>query len=428
MTIDQVALFKLKNHAQTKQIFVLQCPKNKWEKIKETVQGTRNFSIICDHDELREAKKGALCLVVSKNDVLVEYGLGLISSSDAVATTESRIKVIHCYNLKPAILSDLDEKFSKKIYKTNFTKNVLQSPQSQQLSKGLSKECLIAFSTFSSNKIPLEAIAAYLDPPKRYSSVMGLQYDAVNMALKAFDLTDGVEAESLETIGKKTSLTSLRVLEDAVIIHDSREIEGFDLIKSEVTGKAVFTKKNEKLEIYTANKLPIEECMGVDFVYINKVQNNVVLVQYKIIQKSGDDYIYRPDDQLKKEINRMELFSAQHPLDENEYRLNCEHFYLKFVPKDGKLGSRTILLPIDHYKKWIQTKDALGDRDGIRLSYESLNGAYLRPKAFMGLMRSGYIGSSKTTTYHLNILLDDIARNGSQSKTFVIAVQKLKEK
>jgi hypothetical protein len=57
--------------------------------------------------------------------------------------------------------------------------------------------------------------------------------------------------------------------EDSVIEHDARHLPGFDLVGSDITGRAVFTKDRERLEIFTANRRPLEHVFGVDLIYLN---------------------------------------------------------------------------------------------------------------------------------------------------------------
>jgi len=75
--------------------------------------------------------------------------------------------------------------------------------------------------------------------------------------------------------------------------------------------------------------------LGIDLIYINAIKQNVVMVQYKMLEPcphNGEtDWIYRPDLQLAKEIARMKRFSHSHPPETLEYRINPQVYYLKFV-------------------------------------------------------------------------------------------------
>jgi len=54
------------------------------------------------------------------------------------------------------------------------------------------------------------------------------------------------------------------------------------------------------LEVFTANRRELEHCFGVDLIYVNLTKQNVVMLQYKMLEpssKSDDqtDWVYRPD-------------------------------------------------------------------------------------------------------------------------------------
>ena len=115
-----------------------------------------------------------------------------------------------------------------------------------------------------------------------------------------------------------------------------RDLPGFDLISADVTGRAVFQKRDERLVIYTANKLPLEQMLGVDLIYINETRGNIVMVQYKMLEEDKQDHdnrdwIFRPDQQLRDEIERMKLPGFKGEL--SDYRLSSNPFYFKFVKR-----------------------------------------------------------------------------------------------
>jgi hypothetical protein len=114
----------------------------------------------------------------------------------------------------------------------------------------------------------------------------------------------------------------------------------------------VFENGSERLEIVTANKLPLEQVLGVDLIYYNATRQNIVMVQYKMLEREKNgpdtDWIYRPDGQLDEEIKRMKQFSKAQPPGPHEYRINPQVFYLKFVRRDVELGKKPHY-PIDHF-------------------------------------------------------------------------------
>jgi len=214
-------------------------------------------------------------------------------------------------------------------------------------------------------------------------------------------------------------------MEDSVVEHDARNVPGFSLIESDVTGRALFVKGEEQLEVFTANRRDLEHCFGVDLIYINLTKKNVVMLQYKMLQAAGKiddqvDWVYRPDSQLDSEIARMKLFSAAHAPGPKEYRLNPQVFYLKFVKKDAAVREGGIVIPLDHFEKVRVDPAFVGPKKGLRLSYQSLNGSYLRQTPFLDLVKCGYIGAHTATTTEFRSLIDAILDG---NKAIVAAVQ-----
>ncbi len=207
--------------------------------------------------------------------------------------------------------------------------------------------------------------------------------------------------------------------------HDARDVPDYELVGSDVTGRAVFQKGPEKLEIYTANRRPLEKVFGVDLIYLNITRQNIVMVQYKMLEPAGrqgylTDWIYRPNGNLESEIRRMRKFAREHSPGQHEYRLNSQVFYLKFVKRDGALKNAAITIPIDHFERLRADPACQGPRGGFRISFQSLEGRYLRQGAFLDLIRSGYIGAHARTTKDLEALIRGIVQG---DKTVVAAIQ-----
>lgn len=188
----------------------------------------------------------------------------------------------------------------------------------------------------------MRSISESLSAPKRF---------------KVFGLSSGSRATSLEVIeGRDTALARVWVMEDSVIEHDARQIPNYQLVGSDITGRAVFARGRERLEVFTANRRPLEEVFGVDLIYLNVTRENIVMVQYKMLERTWNDsedkadLIYRPDTSLDSEIERMKRFSTDHAPREFDYRLNPGVFYLKFVKRDGLLTDGSAVIPLDHFE------------------------------------------------------------------------------
>lgn len=273
----------------------------------------------------------------------------------------------------------------------------------------------------------MRAVAESLSVPKRFRGNAALQEDAVQTALAAFGLTSNDQALKVELVeGRATALGRVAIMEDSVVEHDARSVPGYSLIQSDVTGRAVFQKGEDQLEVFTANRRDLEHCFGVDLIYVNLTKQNVVMLQYKMLEaakKSGDitDWVYRPDSQLDVEIARMSVFATAHSPGPKEYRLNPQVFYMKFVKRDALLGDGGIIMPLDHFEKVRADKSFRGPKKGLRLSYKTLNGSYLRQTPFLDLVKCGYVGAHAQTSDEFRVLIESILDG---NKAIVAAIQK----
>ena len=72
--------------------------------------------------------------------------------------------------------------------------------------------------------------------------------DALTLALKAFGAKDAAATE-LALSERTTALAASRLLEDVVIEHEARWMDGWLLSDSDLTGRAVFRQGDERLEV-----------------------------------------------------------------------------------------------------------------------------------------------------------------------------------
>ena len=79
-----------------------------------------------------------------------------------------------------------------------------------------------------------------------------------------------------------------------------------------------------------------------------------------------------------------------------------------------------IVTPIDHYERLRADPSCRGPNGGLRVSYNALNGRYLRQGAFVDLIRSGYIGAHAQDTKMLKTLIDAVRLGG---RPMVLAIQ-----
>lgn len=263
---------------------------------------------------------------------------------------------------------------------------------------------------------------------KRYDNARALQRDAIAMAIKAFGGAD--EASAVALPGEETGLAAIRVLEDAAIEYDARWIDGWTLVDADLTGRATFERRGESLDVFTANKRPLEELLGVDLIYLNEARGALVLVQYKMLEPDeansvgpdddeGQEWIARVDDQFKEELSRMRKFDRD-IAPNGPYRLSSGAFFFKLVRRYASTESAGMLLSLGHFDQLLAEGGLQGPRGGLRISYRGLDGHYLRGEGFVELVRSGYIGTRGATTQHLQTLINASLKQG---KAVVAGIQ-----
>jgi hypothetical protein len=111
---------------------------------------------------------------------------------------------------------------------------------------------------------------------------LAYQRDAVAVALTiaGIDRTelqgwDPPDAEPVTSF--LDGLTQTRVREDPMVIHDLQNMPGFEHIRSTQFGSAVFESDSSTLTIILANRLPLEQQLGVDLIYYNETYEAFVM-------------------------------------------------------------------------------------------------------------------------------------------------------
>ena len=393
-----------------------------WEKLRCSKRGTNEFTFTCEHEYVNKLRVPTACILTGSREEgrATELHFALLKSRSRVATLQSRLKITTAQPIAPS-----SEKELLGLITENSLRSILRDRLESEgpvvlLSPSLSVHLIEKLAEQRSNRQTLRAVVAVLETPKTYSSNIGLQQDAVTLSLKTFGLPDDAAPDVLELPSERdTVLAGFNIIEDNVIEHDAKIVPGFTLSHADLTGRALFRNNNgtETLEIITANKRPLEEAFGVDLIYLNSIKQNIVMVQYKMLERSRrsdkTDWLYHPDGQLEKEINRMNsLNRIFQPPGSLEYRLNPQVCYLRFVRRDAALGKSAVTIPIDHYETLRNDPAFKGPRKALRISYNTLNGRYLRQEGFLELIRSGYIGAYAQTTHDLTVLINEILKGG----------------
>lgn len=404
--------------------------------IRHSRFGTLRFSFTSRHTILKNLKTPTICIFELSEGFKTSSKLyiGIIKSKSTVSTFDSRLKMIDSVLIYPGKIEALIELISDKRLRTIFQQRLQEDIA--VLSPKLSAIIISCLLSIEKNKQVIETIAYKLNGYKSLSYKAQFQMSAVQLALAAFGLEK--TEEPLYVSIKRNSDSTLKLLnggyrltEDNIIAHDARSIPGFQLIESYLTGHAVFENRDERLEVFTANRNDLEKMFGVDLIYINTIQKNIVMIQYKMLEKSikevdskEKDWIYRPDQQFYDELERMSLLSSY--TNSNDYRLNSNPFYLKFVRRiQGNGSPEGFVISLEHFKHLLGRPESKGDHGGIRISYNILNGTYLRESDFLGLIRSGYIGTYSEDSQHLATIIHSVAEG---EKAIVLAWQRKRSK
>lgn len=139
--------------------------------------------------------------------------------------------------------------------------------------------------------------------------------------------------------------------------------------------------------------------------------------------KESAEWVFRPDKQFKDELKRMRAFKLS-PSKGLDYRLNHKPFYFKFVKRiERDLRNAGLIISLDHLGRVIASPESAGKRGGRRINYKMLGGRYLRKMDIVGLVQSGYIG----TTYNDTKTVTEIIRMSLESpeRTSIVAYQRL---
>lgn len=407
-------------------LVIFRFTEDEWWSIVSARRSVNHFTVARSHLSLEHVRVPTACMIFTVNqDGDDSAFFSLLSGRSAVSTLDTRVTIERAHQISPSTEDALIDLVTDKAFATNLRKRLAEPDSVVRLSPALSAHLIDRLAEINCNRGAMRGLIASRDAPRAYSGNSALQEDAVTMALRTFGISPHDAARLLDMVeGRESALTRINIHEDTVIEHDARYIPSFMLAGSDLSGRAVFENGGERLEVITANKRPLEAALGVDLIYLNAIKQNIVMVQYKILEPDrhhGEtDWIYRPDKQLAKEIARMKRFSRARPPGPLEYRINPQVYYLKFVRRDAELGKSAITIPIDHFEILRSDPDCKGPKGAFRISYDTLDGRYLRQQPFLDLIRSGYIGAHAQTTTDLKRLINAILKD---NRAVVAAIQ-----
>jgi hypothetical protein len=391
---------------------------DEWRAISETRRRGERFSLHFSHEVAREGQRGGLVLVTTPQG---DMRLGTVTSISATSTFDSRVVFDRLTPVVPPSLENMLAQIDAPSLKARRDRLAASGFGLHRISEKLGQAVVEELAGKAENGPALARFLAHRRRPRRFDNARALQGDAVALAIKAFGGSGEAAAVSLP--GGDTALGTVRLLEDAVIEHDARWMPGWRLADSSLTGRATFERQGERLDVFTANKRPLEELFGVDLIYLNEARGALVMVQYKMLETGErarrrvetelsaydevdeEEWTVRINEQFRDELARMRRFD-QDLEPEGAYRLHPGAFFFKLVRRRAATNSAGILLSLGHLDQLLAAGELSGPRGGLRLSYRTLDGHYLRTEPFVELVRSGYVGTRGATTAHLQALID----------------------
>jgi hypothetical protein len=208
--------------------------------------------------------------------------------------------------------------------------------------------------------------------------------------------------------------------EESTLQHDLFNWDG--MTPCHESGVSVFQSGQRKLEVIYANKNDLEKTLGVDLIYYNSKYKSFILLQYKLMKEdsNGDEFCFRPDDQLRIELKRMDDFVKLHPpsmmVEHEDYRLCSDGFLLKLVPNRGlQPASGELIKGMYLTKSYVDfllgENGPKGERGGQLLTFKN-SPRYLTNIEFAQMVNRGWIGTAGATSDILNKLIREFYETG----------------
>lgn len=426
------AAVKIAKWVQEKPMILIRFDEALSETLHNSMQGFEHLTIAKLHQVFQDFKLPTVCLLEIQEQKETKCYLATATGKSVVSLFDSRLTIKKLRPVTTSSFHKIERKVTDAQMKRLLSDRLPTNDGFSMLSPKLSAHLIEVLANDSDNHSALDTVLSLLPRLRRTPHVNWAQEDAIQTAIAAFDIR--ANAIPAQVVLKRDASSGLSLLgahlyEDNVVHADASQLPGFKAIAPDVTGRAVFEKRDERLVIYTANKLPLEKMLGVDLIYINETRGNIVMVQYKMLeegkQKSGThDWLFRPDKQLHHEIARMQLPDFHGAL--TDYRLSRNPFFFKFVKRKIVDDShQSFLVSLAHLNQILASSGAKGPKDGIRLSYAVLDGTYLREADMISLIRSGYVGTHRAETKELATIISQVAKG---NKALVLAWQRKMDK
>lgn len=395
--------------------------------------GRDYFTVVTEVGE-KSPKHGAIAFVGKSQspqggERRALVALGLVRPSGAVATAVRRFRVHGVQEIPPLDMDDLIVRLPKAVRAsvTDARNRNRQLPPAAQreLIKIISSQHPDVGRFFGGMADELSA-----EISRAQTHIFNEERDAVGFALEVF----GSDRSAITSVRPAVdgapflhSLTNPRILEDALIWHDTNHFRGLLDIQGSQPGVMVSRSPSGRtLTIFNVNRTPVETSLGVDLIYYNHGIDSYTLVQYKKMTLENGTWRYRGDSSLSKEVERMRSVEIDSEIrSAAEYRFNSDPFYLKIVrPVDYAQTDSELLtgmyIPLSLLLVAMNDPEHLAKGSKKNLVLEWGDIPYIRRTQFRELLNHGLIGTRGLTS---QVILETIKNSLENDRSIVLAVE-----
>lgn len=209
------------------------------------------------------------------------------------------------------------------------------------------------------------------------------------------------------------------IQEESALQHDLFNWPGMTPMHQ--AGASVFKSGDRRLDVIYANRNDLEHTLGVDLLYYNEAYELFVLVQYKLMRDEGNLLVYRPDAQLRAELQLMEDFSRQYSIvaaitSHEHYRLSADGFMLKLVPRKGLRPAtgeliKGMYVTREYMQFLLSPHGPRGPAGGTQITFEN-SPRYLTNSQFTSMVYDGWLGTRGIQTYTLREMVERFYETG----------------
>jgi hypothetical protein len=211
-------------------------------------------------------------------------------------------------------------------------------------------------------------------------------------------------------------------LEEELLPLDLSRFDGKLISKRASASVAKFEDRagRTKLVVFSVNKKPIEEELGVDLLYWDQDHDTFTFVQYKRLEqvKTGRgtdwEWAYLRRSEIAKQLDLMPK-TPQIATNAKDWRATETPFWFKFVRGDaGIVQDNKALKGMNVPADWLRmamNDDTLksGPKGGFRLTYD--NAKYINRGGFTELVKRGFVGTTSVRSKSFKKILTSLGRD-----------------